>query len=175
MTKSNWFVRGDIDGFFGLLLDNLIQLLVLIGLCIGVCGFPPLFVFGTVLPGATISLLFGNLFYAFQARKLALKENRDDVTALPYGINTVSLFAFIFFVILPVYIKTGDYKFICPCGNCYYIYLYGFYYSNLSQSICCLYSAWHYTTAILRKSTVSIQYSSRIALCDTWLGYCMDI
>ena len=103
MTKSNWFVRGDIDGFFGLLLDNLIQLLVLIGLCIGVCGFPPQFVFGTVLPGATISLLFGNLFYAFQARQLALKENRDDVTALPYGINTVSLFAFIFFVILPVF------------------------------------------------------------------------
>ena len=116
MTKSNWFVRGDIDGFFGLLLDNLIQLLVLIGLCIGVCGFPPLFVFGTVLPGATISLLFGNLFYAFQARKLALKENRDDVTALPYGINTVSLFAFIFFVILPVYIKTGDYKFAWKVG-----------------------------------------------------------
>jgi AGZA family xanthine/uracil permease-like MFS transporter len=116
MTKSKWFVKGDIDGFFGLLLDNLIQLLVLIGLCIGVCGFPPPFVFGTVLPGATISLLFGNLFYAFQARKLALKENRDDVTALPYGINTVSLFAFIFFVILPVYLKTGDYKLAWKVG-----------------------------------------------------------
>jgi len=24
-----WFVRGDIDGFFGLALDNLVQLLVL--------------------------------------------------------------------------------------------------------------------------------------------------
>lgn len=110
MTNNRWIVSGDIDGFFGLLLDNLIQLLVLIGLCIGVCGFPPAFVFGTVLPGATVSLLFGNLFYAYQAKKLAEKTNRDDVTALPYGINTVSLFAFVFFVMFPVYLKTNDYR-----------------------------------------------------------------
>ena len=116
MTKAKWLVPGDIDGFFGLLLDNLIQLLVLIGLCIGVCGFPPAFVFGTVLPGATFSLLFGNIFYSYQAMKLAKKENRDDVTALPYGINTVSLFAFIFFVMLPVYIKTQDYKMAWKVG-----------------------------------------------------------
>jgi adenine/guanine/hypoxanthine permease len=116
MTKSNWFVPGDVDGFFGLLLDNLIQLLVLVGLCIGVIGFPPEFVFGTVLPGATISLLFGNLFYSYQAYKLGQKEGRDDVTALPYGINTVSLFAFIFFVMLPVYIKSGDYKLAWKVG-----------------------------------------------------------
>lgn len=116
MTKSKWFVPGDVDGFFGLLLDNLIQLLVLVGLCIGVIGFPPEFVFGTVLPGATISLLFGNLFYSYQAYKLGQKEGREDVTALPYGINTVSLFAFIFFVMLPVYIKSGDYKLAWKVG-----------------------------------------------------------
>lgn len=96
MTNKGWLVPGDIDGFFGLMLDNLIQLLVLIGLCIGVCGFPPEFVYGTVLPGATISLLFGNLFYAYQAYKLSRTTNRTDITALPYGINTVSLFAFVF-------------------------------------------------------------------------------
>ncbi len=116
MKKTKWFVPGDIDGFFGLLLDNLIQLLVLVGLCIGVIGFPPEFVFGTVLPGATISLLFGNAFYSYQAYKLAEKEGRDNVTALPYGINTVSLFAFIFFVMLPVYIKSGDYKLAWKVG-----------------------------------------------------------
>lgn len=33
MKKVSWFVAGDIDGFFGLMVDNLIQLLVLIGLC----------------------------------------------------------------------------------------------------------------------------------------------
>lgn len=110
MKNLKWIVPGDIDGFFGLMLDNLLQLLVLIVLCSIVCGMPPEFIYSVVLPGAGISLLVGNLFYAFQARALALKENRADVTALPYGINTVSLFAFIFFVLFPVFKATGDYK-----------------------------------------------------------------
>ncbi len=35
-----WMTRGDIDGFFGLALDNLVQLLVIDALCRGVLGFP---------------------------------------------------------------------------------------------------------------------------------------
>lgn len=102
--------RGDLDGFFGLMVDNLIQILVLTGLCVGLCGFPLKFVTAVVLPGAAVSLLVGNLFYAWQAYQLGKQSNRSDVTALPYGINTVSLFAFIFFVIFPTYQATGDYK-----------------------------------------------------------------
>ena len=30
MTTMSWFVRGDIDGFFGLALDNLVQLLLIV-------------------------------------------------------------------------------------------------------------------------------------------------
>jgi len=96
-----WFVRGDVDGFFGLALDNLVQLLVLSALCLGVLGFAPELVFGRVLPGAAVSLLLGNLFYAWQAQQLARREGRTDVCALPYGINTVSLFAYVFLVMLP--------------------------------------------------------------------------
>ena len=96
-----WFVRGDIDGFFGLALDNLVQLLVLTGLCTGVLGFPDALVYGRVLPGAAVSLLVGNLYYAWQARRLATRSGRGDVCALPYGINTVSLFAYVFLVMLP--------------------------------------------------------------------------
>lgn len=96
-----WFVRGDVDGFFGLALDNLVQLLVLTALCLGVLGFPQSLVYGRVLPGAAVSVLIGNLFYAWQAKQLARREGRDDVCALPYGINTVSLFAYVFLVMLP--------------------------------------------------------------------------
>ncbi len=97
----SWFVRGDIDGFFGLAIDNLVQLLVIVALCTGVLGFSRELVFGHVLPGAAVSVLFGNLFYAWQARRLARRTGRDDVAALPYGINTVSLFAYVFLVMLP--------------------------------------------------------------------------
>ena len=34
-----WFVRGDLDGFFGLALDNLVQLLLIDTLCRTVLGF----------------------------------------------------------------------------------------------------------------------------------------
>ena len=96
-----WFVRGDIDGFFGLALDNLVQLLLIDALCRFVLGFPAELVYGTILPGAAISLLVGNIYYARQAMKVGRDEGRDDVCALPYGINTVSLFAYVFLVMLP--------------------------------------------------------------------------
>jgi len=96
-----WFVRGDIDGFFGLALDNLVQLLVLDGLCRFVLGFPAELVSGHILPGVAVSLLVGNLFYAWQAKRLAAATGRRDICALPYGINTVSLFGYVFLVMLP--------------------------------------------------------------------------
>src|SRR5213592_3970301 len=96
-----WMVRGDVDGFFGLALDNLVQLLLIDALCRFALGFPPELVYGRVLPGAAVSILVGNLCYAYQARKLAERTERTDVCALPYGINTVSLFAHVFLVMLP--------------------------------------------------------------------------
>jgi AGZA family xanthine/uracil permease-like MFS transporter len=48
-----------------------------------------------------VSILVGNVFYAVQARRLAERTGRADVCALPYGINTVSLFAHVFLVMLP--------------------------------------------------------------------------
>jgi AGZA family xanthine/uracil permease-like MFS transporter len=96
-----WIVRGDIDGFFGLALDNLVQLLLIDTLCRTVLGFPPELLYGQVLPAAAISILVGNVAYAFQARALAARTGRVDVCALPYGINTVSLFAHVFLVMLP--------------------------------------------------------------------------
>lgn len=98
---ARWLVRGDIDGFFGLALDNLIQLLVIGALCRTVLGFGPELLLGRVLPGAAVSIVIGNLFYAVQAKRLAARTGSADVTALPYGINTVSLFAFVFLVMLP--------------------------------------------------------------------------
>jgi AGZA family xanthine/uracil permease-like MFS transporter len=96
-----WLVRGDVDGFFGLALDNLVQLLLVDALCRLVLGFPAELVHGRILPAAAVSILVGNLFYAWQARRLAARTGRSDVCALPYGINTVSLFAHVFLVMLP--------------------------------------------------------------------------
>ena len=103
-----WFVRKDLDGFFGLMIDNLIQLILIVSLCRELIHLPDSFIFGKILPGAAISILVGNFFYAWQARRLARETGREDVTALPYGINTVSLFAFVFFIMLPIVQETKD-------------------------------------------------------------------
>lgn len=103
-----WFVRRDLDGFFGLFIDNLVQLLLITGLCAGLCGMQgdaSSLLTDRILPGAAISILFGNLFYAWQCRRLAMRTGRDDVTALPYGINTPSLLVFVFFVMVPTFAR----------------------------------------------------------------------
>ncbi len=100
------FVRRDLDGFFGLFIDNLIQLLLILQLCADQCGMTGDnrgLLYERILPGAAISIILGNLFYAWQARRLAVKTGREDVTALPYGINTPSLLIYIYFVMGPVY------------------------------------------------------------------------
>lgn len=104
------FVKRDLDGFFGLFIDNLVQLLLIVGLCQGLCGMGSpkgaKLLYELILPGAAVSVLFGNLAYAWQAHSLAKREGRSDVTALPFGINTPSLLVYVFFVMAPVYHKT---------------------------------------------------------------------
>src|SRR5258708_21586697 len=105
------FVKRDVDGFFGLFIETLVQLLLIPILCAGMCGMQgddSRFIFAYILPGAAVSILMGNVFYAWQAHRLAARTNRSDVTALPFGINTPSLIVYIFFVMAPVYQKTNS-------------------------------------------------------------------
>ena len=53
--KSKWFVRGDVDGFFGLFFDNLTNLMLIAVLGTSVCGFPAELLAGRILPGVAVS------------------------------------------------------------------------------------------------------------------------
>ncbi|CAF2496965.1 unnamed protein product [Rotaria sp. Silwood2] len=99
--KFPLFVLGDIDGFVALFMNNLATLLaVILGLRI---VFEDDIIYGKIVPGVSLSMLWGNLYYVYMARKLAYKENRGDICTMPYGINTPGAFAFIFSIILPTY------------------------------------------------------------------------
>ena len=104
----HWWKSGDLDGFFGLFVDNLLQLILIVVLCDKILGMPGELIYGRILPGVAVSLLVGNIFYAFQSRALYLRTGKSNVTALPYGVNTVSLFAYILFVMKPVVEQTHD-------------------------------------------------------------------
>lgn len=64
-TPQPLFTQGDVDGFFGLAIDNLIQFLLILALCTQVLGFPVSLVLETILPGAALSIVIGNFFYAW--------------------------------------------------------------------------------------------------------------
>jgi AGZA family xanthine/uracil permease-like MFS transporter len=99
------FVARDLDGFFGLFIDNLVQLLLILALCGSMAGMSGDFAYlvdARILPGAAMSIVLGNIFYSLQGYALARREGRSDVTALPYGINTPSLLVYVFFVLVPL-------------------------------------------------------------------------
>src|SRR5579862_6088668 len=111
MTGPNrlvWWVPGDWNGFFGLFTNVVLNVIVLTGLCLGVIKLPGDIVFGRVLPALGIALPLGNLYYAFLAYRLAQREKRDSVTAMPYGPSVPHMFIVVFLIMLPVYLKTKN-------------------------------------------------------------------
>ena len=103
-----WWTSGDSNAAFGLGFNVLVNVLVLSGLCIGVLGLSSSNVYGTVVPALGIQLLIGNVYYTHLARRLARRENRDDVTAMPYGPSVPHMFIVTFLIMLPVYLATDD-------------------------------------------------------------------
>ncbi|MEV0546978.1 regulator [Nocardia salmonicida] len=103
-----WWTRGDTNAFFGLAFNILVNVLTLTTLTIAVVKIPSADVLGTVLPALGIALVLGNLYYMVLARRLARREGRSDVTALPYGPSVPHMFIVVFVVMLPIYLATGD-------------------------------------------------------------------
>ena len=107
-VKVPWWVSGDTNAFFGLGFNTLVNVLVLSGLCLGVVNIPGADVFGVILPALGVQLLIGNVYYTYLARRLAQRENRLDVCAMPYGPSVPHMFIVVFVIMLPIYLATKD-------------------------------------------------------------------
>lgn len=102
------WTRGDLNAFFGFFINMLVNVIVLAGLCVFVVNIDPGDVNGVILPALGIELLVGNVFYFWLARRLAFKEGRTDVTAMPYGPSVPHMFIVTLVIMLPIYIQTQD-------------------------------------------------------------------
>ncbi|MGE5365440.1 MAG: hypothetical protein ACM3SM_15010 [Bacteroidota bacterium] len=102
--KYKWFVKEDLNGFFGLMFDNVTVLSFLSFILILVFKYPADIVFGRMLPGTALGVLFGDLVYTYMAFKLAKKKNSSDVTAMPLGLDTPSTIGIAFTVLGPSFI-----------------------------------------------------------------------
>lgn len=99
--------RGDINGFFGLFLNNLTNLIVLTGLLFSI-GMPSEIVMGRIIPGISLAIFSSSLLYFIFSYRLAKKEGREDVTSLPTGLSVPHMFLIVYVVILPVLQQTGN-------------------------------------------------------------------
>jgi adenine/guanine/hypoxanthine permease len=102
LNAPPWWVAGDLNGFFGLFTNLLLNVIVLTGLSLSLLQLPEKIVYGRILPALGIALAFGNVFYAWLAYQLATKEGRNDVTAMPYGPSVPHMFIVVFLVMLPI-------------------------------------------------------------------------
>jgi AGZA family xanthine/uracil permease-like MFS transporter len=112
MTSYRWAQPGDLNAFFGLMLDNLTVLLILFTSLSsnlppeeqlpGQYRFTPEFVLTRMIPGTALGVLVGDLIYTWLAFRLARRCGRTDVTAMPLGLDTPSTFGVAFFILLPV-------------------------------------------------------------------------
>jgi adenine/guanine/hypoxanthine permease len=107
-ARPSWIRAGDLNGFLGLALDNVTQLVILSGVLIGVFQFPADLVLYQMVPGTALGVLLGDLTYTWLALRLMRTAERDDVTAMPFGIDTPTLFAMVFGVLGPVKLASGD-------------------------------------------------------------------
>ena len=103
-TRYRWATAGDVNAFFGLMHDNVMNLVILAGILIFVFGFPEDLVYRRMFPGTALGVMFGDLVYTWMAFRLAKKEGRSDVTAMPLGLDAPSTIGMAFTVLGPAYL-----------------------------------------------------------------------
>ena len=71
MSSYAWARRGDVNAFFGLMLDNLAVMVLLVSVITSKDQFSSEFVLTRMIPGTALGVLLGDLVYTFMAFRLA--------------------------------------------------------------------------------------------------------
>jgi len=103
-TPYKWAAAGDVNAFFGLMLDNVVNLAVLAGILVAGFGFPAQLVYTRMFPGTALGVLFGDVVYTVMAIRLARRTGRTDVTAMPLGLDAPSTIGMALTVLGPAFI-----------------------------------------------------------------------
>lgn len=100
--------KSDLDGFFGLFTNNITNILVMVGALVYTVGMPVDLVYGRIMPALGVGMVLCSACYFYFGYRMARKEGRDTVTAMPTGISVPHMFLVIYMIILPVHLATGD-------------------------------------------------------------------
>ena len=103
-AKPHWFSPGDLNGFLGLVVDNMSIMAFLAAALVGIFHFPADIVFLHMFPGTTFGVLLGNLAYTWMARRLVRQTGREDVTAMPLGLDAPTSIGMALLVLGPAFV-----------------------------------------------------------------------
>jgi len=101
--RYRWAAWGDLNAFFGLMLDNVTNLVLLWGI-LACVGFPQEIYFRYIVPGTALGVMIGDLVYTWMAFRLAARTGRQDVTAMPLGLDTPSTIGVAVAVLIPCFL-----------------------------------------------------------------------
>ena len=104
-VRYGWAGRGDVNAFFGLMLDNVGDMILMASLLVISFGFPRAFVLTRMIPGTALGVLTGDLIFTGMAFWLARRTGRSDVTAMPLGLDTPSTFGSVFLILGPAFVQ----------------------------------------------------------------------
>ncbi len=137
------FARGDVNAFFGLMLDNIGDMILMAVLLTGVFQFPRDFVLTKMIPGTAIGVMVGDLIYTFMAWRLSKRTGRD-VTAMPLGLDTPSTFGAVFLILGPAFLsaKARNFSPEDAARHAWYIGIAMILASGLFKLFCSLISGW---------------------------------
>ena len=99
-----WAAPGDVNAFFGLMLDNIAGMVLAVGMLAGIFGFPVEFALRYMVPGTAIGVFVGDMLFFWLAFRYAKKTGKTDVTAMPLGLDTPSTIGVVLFVIGPAFV-----------------------------------------------------------------------
>lgn len=105
--KYHWATTGDVNAFFGLVLDNLAGLILIVSLLSTIFQFPVEFALRHLVPGTAIGVFVGDFLYFLLAFQLASKTGKA-VTAMPLGLDTPSTFGTALFVLGPAFLHAKN-------------------------------------------------------------------
>lgn len=143
--NGSWFAAGDINAFFGLSLDNIAGLVLIVGLLRKVFDVDESFLLSHIVPGTAIGVLVGDFLFFLMAIRLGRRENRPSVTAMPLGLDTPSIFGMAFFVLGPAYLHAKNQLGMDSAQACQYMWEIGIgcvFFSGIFKVVCAFASNW---------------------------------
>jgi AGZA family xanthine/uracil permease-like MFS transporter len=101
--RYEWLRGGDLNAFFGLMIDNISGMILMTSLLVSF-GVPRDFILGWMIPGTAVGVLVGDLIFTVMAFRLAKRTRRRDVTAMPLGLDTPSIFGTVILIMGPAFL-----------------------------------------------------------------------